>query len=429
MYVSHLSRLEALVASLALGTVTLAQTCVPNQFPIRFVDAQGVLRPVAPDGTAQYPDEAVFIAFDPSTPAGAYYVHVTGGDPAAVLSANDPMDRFVAVTNTGGVITLALPFTQNPDPSLFGAGLNGQGQSLRLGALSNAASSPCQFKVFVGNTWDLQFGPTWPNIVRCNDPFFPTPQIMSYGLFQIGSGNGTDVIGSVFLDADRDGHRDAGEGPAVNWQVRLVTASTSQLGTTDVAGNYVFLDVPAGSYTVELVLQNGWVATNTSTASVAVLGCANANVAGFGVAPSLLAHDGHTIGFWRNNHGIGLINQFNILPTFAALSLRNANGSLFAPTTTNQWKTWLQGANSVNMAYMLSAQLAAMHCNVLVGFVDSGSVITDPVLGNITIANLMAQAIASLQLYGFTPVGHPQRDAQTALKNALDNANNNLNWL
>jgi len=421
--------LMSLGAAMLLGSAALAQTCTFNQFPIRFVDALGVLRPIALDGSAEYASEAVYIAFDSALPTGTYYVHVTAGPGGEVLSANDPMDRFVAITNTGGVITLALPFTLNPDPTLFGLGLNGVGQSLRLGALNNSSTSPCQFKVFVGNTWDLQFGPSWPHIVRCNDPFFPTPQIASFGLFRIGDGSGSDVLGSVFLDDDRDGVRDPGEGPAVNWQVRLVTGSTSQTTTTDVFGNYLFVDVPTGNYSVELVLQNGWVATNTSTASVAVLGCANAQIAGFGVAPSLLAHDGHTIGFWRNNHGLGLITQFSILPTLAALNLRDASGALFAPTTNNQWKTWLQNANSVNMAYMLSAQLAAMHCNVMVGFVDAGSVISDPTLGNITIGNLMAQAIASLGLHGFTPVGHPERAAQQVLKNALDNANNNLNWL
>jgi hypothetical protein len=35
----------------------------------------------------------------------------------------------------------------------------------------------------------------------------------------------------------------------------------------------------------------------------------------------------------------------------------------------------------------------------------------------------------SLALYGFTPAGHPQRPYQECLKNALDDANNNKNFV
>ncbi len=418
-------------AALLLGATALAQNCTFNVFPIRFVDAQGVLRPLGPDGAAGYPDEIVHLAFDPTTPSGIYYVHVTDADITEVLSANDPMDRFVQVANTGGVITLQLPFSANPDPTLFGLGLGGVGQSLRLGALDGSAANPCVFKVWFGDTWDLQFGPEWPFLVRGGsvNPTTSQCQIASFALFRIGDGTGSDVTGSVFLDADRDGVRDPGEGPAVGWQVQLVTGGTTQLTSTDANGDYRFVDVSAASYTVELVLQSGFVATTTSTATVAVLGCADAPIGAFGVAPSQMACDGHTIGFWRNKHGLELVTQHGVLATLPALHLRNQAGQLVAPATNNAWKAWLQGANSVNMAYMLSAQLAAMHCNVLAGFVDAGCTISDPVLGDITIANLMAQAVASLGQHGLTTVGHPQREAQQRLKNALDAANNNQNWL
>ena len=46
------------------------------------------------------------------------------------------------------------------------------------------------------------------------------------------------------------------------------------------------------------------------------------------------------------------------------LNLRNADGSNFDPTTPAQVKTWLSKATATNMAYMLSAQLAAMALNV-----------------------------------------------------------------
>ena len=80
------------------------------------------------------------------------------------------------------------------------------------------------------------------------------------------------------------------------------------------------------------------------------------------------------------------------------------------------------------MAYMLSAQLVAMHNNVAVGYVDANCVINDPCLGTMTIEQLLQQAVASLCANPFTPPCSSQRSAQRKLKNALDRANNNLIW-
>ncbi len=169
--------------------------------------------------------------------------------------------------------------------------------------------------------------------------------------------------------------------------------------------------------------------TTATSFVVVVSGCGNIAVPDFGLAQPLVAANGHTIGFWRNVHGRALVSQYGILATLPALCLVGANGVYVAPATLNAWASYLQNANAVNMAYMLSAQLAAMHCNVIVGFVSPNAVIHDSVLGNITIANLMQQARASLCLYSYTPTGHPQRAAQEVLKTALDRANNNQNWL
>jgi hypothetical protein len=80
------------------------------------------------------------------------------------------------------------------------------------------------------------------------------------------------------------------------------------------------------------------------------------------------------------------------------------------------------------MAYALSAQLLAMHCNVAVGFVHPACVIHDPFLGTMTVAQLMQQAAASLQAHRYTPPCTPHRHAQSLLKNALERANCNLIW-
>jgi hypothetical protein len=87
------------------------------------------------------------------------------------------------------------------------------------------------------------------------------------------------------------------------------------------------------------------------------------------------------------------------------------------------------------MAYMLSAQLAAMELNVLNGKVSGGSLVYAPGAnganssGFISITNLMAEANTELGLHGLTKSGSPYRAHQEALKTALDRANNNLNFV
>lgn len=423
------------LSSLALVAAAAVAQTVPNQYPLRFVDAQGALRPVvrempSQEWFARYDDEAVFVAFDSALPTGTYYVHVTDLNMTEVLSTNDPMDRFVQVTNTNGVITLSLPFTNNPNPALFGVGLNGVGMSLALSSLRNSAQEPCAFKVWLGDYWDLTNGPNDPLLYRWGvNPANNQVSNLSFDRIRIGNGNGSEVSGFAFLDADRNGVRGAGEGPLANWEVRLVTGQTTLVAFTDAQGRYAFPGVTAASYTVELQLPSGFVATTASSVALEVCGCANVAVADFGAAPAIMRCDGHTIGFWRNRHGLGIVQQRNILATLPGLFLRDLCGRHVAPGNLCEFKFYLACANSINMAYMLSAQLLAMHCNVMAGFVDPNCRIRDSHLGNITIAELMQRSVQSLMAHGRTLPGHPARHQQQLLKNALDNANNNRNWL
>jgi hypothetical protein len=423
------------LSSIALLAAATAAQTIPNQYPLRFVDAQGALRPVVQESpsqfrVAQFADEAVYVAFDPALPSGTYYVHVTDWSLTEVLSTNDPMDRFVQVTNTNGVITLSLPYTNNPNPALFGLGENGVGMSLALPSLRNSAQEPCVFKAWLGDYWDLSQGPEFPFLIRNGlNPANNQVAITSFDRFRIGNGNGSEVSGFAFLDADRDGVRDAGEGPLANWEVRLVTGQSVQVAFTDAQGRYAFPGVTAATYTVELQLPSGFVATTVSSVALEVCGCANVSVADFGAAPAILRCDGRTIGFWRNRHGLAIVHQRNILATLPGLYLRDLFGRHVAPGNLCSFSWYIGCANSINMAYMLSAQLVAMHCNVLAGFVDPSCRIRDSHLGNITIAELMQLSVQSLMANRLTLPGHPARAYQQRLKNALDNANNNRNWL
>ena len=63
-----------------------------------------------------------------------------------------------------------------------------------------------------------------------------------------------DVTGSIFEDLDEDGLEDTGEPGLSGVSVALVDSSGTTLATTitDANGDYVFADVPAGDYTVEV---------------------------------------------------------------------------------------------------------------------------------------------------------------------------------
>ena len=141
------------------------------------------------------------------------------------------------------------------------------------------------------------------------------------------------------------------------------------------------------------------------------------------------AGGGLTLGFWSNKNGQALVGPTD-LAMLVALNLRNANGTDFNPATYAQLKTWLLNGTAVNMAYMLSVQLAAMELNVFNGKVSGGALIYGgPTLGFVTINALMTAADAELALHGSTPAGSAFRSYQEALKNALDGANNNLNFV
>lgn len=438
MPINRLVPFTALAAVTALASPATAQLfCSDNLFPVHLVDAAGVELPLQFDPVLNAdvfvaPTEQVYLAFDPNLASGTYYVHVTdtpidGMD--EVLSQNDPMDRFVHVENSGGVITLSLPFSSNPSAAVYGLGLGGVGQSILLNPFSRSQFSQCRFKAWYGDVWDLGNGPANPYLLAGGiHPVTGNCAVRSYHSFRVGDGDGSDVCGTVFGDTNQNGVHDPGEPGLANWEVSLVTPTSSTPALTDGEGNYCFPNIDAGSYSVELTLRSGYVATTSIANPIEACACAPVAGGAFGVATAVLACDARTIGYWRNKHGLALVQQFNILSTLPALCIVNTCGQQVAPGSLAQFKCWLRNANAWNMAYMLSAQLVAMHCNVIVGYVDPACVIEDPCLGAMTVADLMQQAIASLCAHPYTPPCSPHRHEQSRLKNALDRANNNLIW-
>ena len=91
------------------------------------------------------------------------------------------------------------------------------------------------------------------------------------------------------------------------------------------------------------------------------------------------------------------------------------------------------------MVYVLSVQLAAMQLNVRHTLVNGSALVYAPGLllygtvglnsaGFISITDLMSAAAAEIQAHALTTAGSPDRAGQEALKDALEDANNNKNF-
>jgi len=149
---------------------------------------------------------------------------------------------------------------------------------------------------------------------------------------------------------------------------------------------------------------------------------------------------GLTLGFWHNKNGQKLITAADIA-ALNALYLRNPNGSDLVlsgnlNTAKRQLSDWLIDADASNMASMLSVQLATMVLNARhtdVTGVDGDSLLLvtypDGTTRVVTVNALIAEADAALAANPLVLAGNPIRPYMESLKNALDDGNNNLNWV
>ena len=137
--------------------------------------------------------------------------------------------------------------------------------------------------------------------------------------------------------------------------------------------------------------------------------------------------DGHSKGYWTNPNGQEVIEASHFLGVLPSLHLVDENGAPFSTTDFEVFKDWMQSANAFNMAYMLSAQLAAMQFNVLAGYVNERCIIRTA-LGEMPISRLIDLSIEALIKDPYTPFDDVNRRRQEILKDLLDAANNNLIW-
>jgi hypothetical protein len=232
-----------------------------------------------------------------------------------------------------------------------------------------------------------------------------------------------------FYDKNTNGLFDADEVALEGWKVNV----TDGVYTEDLY-TPIYLVLWPGSFTVTeyMPIEMNWVGTTENPVYVELAYGDNKTVEFGNVC--LGAGGGKTLGFWSNKNGQSFIGADD-LEVLRDLNLRDSAGNHFDPATYQAFRTWLLDANATNMAYMLSAQLAAMKLNVYNDFVDGNALIYAPgtlsanANGFATVNAIIAEANDSLSLDGETLSGHPERSYQEALKNALDKANNNYTFV
>jgi len=237
-----------------------------------------------------------------------------------------------------------------------------------------------------------------------------------------------------FYDANANGINDDGQ-LITGWKIRIQDVIEELFRFTPVnvvpePGDYVVTEGDP--------VETNWLHTTTNPVQVSLVAGDDKTVE-FGNL-CLGAGGGHTLGFWSNKNGQATMNDgasmCSELTLLNGLWLRNAAGTRmnFACDYT-AFRNWLLGATATNMAYMLSAQLAAMELNVEAGFVSGNALVYAPgtnsanINGFATVNNLMAEANAELQIHATAVAGDAHRSYQEALKNALDKANNNTTFV
>jgi hypothetical protein len=282
------------------------------------------------------------------------------------------------------------------------------------------------------------------------------PSQCKYDNFKVRDGGGVVEFGNInglkYYDANANGQWDGGEPGIPNWPIDF-TDGVSNTVFTDANGQFS-VNLAPDTYTFAEELANGpWMQTGNTVNQSSVTNGAAVSLANkiytvgltdTGTASGLNfgnvcvgAGGGLTLGFWSNKNGGKILSASSnaILNQVLALNLRNGNGTLLGSVSLANFQKFLLSATATNMANMLSAQLAAMKANVASGGVGGSSLIYAPgtnsanAAGFATVNAIIAEANTELGLHGLTLSGSPFRSYQEALKNALDNANNNLTFL
>jgi hypothetical protein len=338
---------------------------------------------------------------------GTYYVQVTDPSGATVLGKSST----AGVTVTGGEFEHCYQLADIVNSASSGFTAKGYDDTPNEGG---------EYKVWVSTD------PTFTNSLTKTDNF----KVKNAGNCEPNCGPPPQSTLNVekFYDANANGVNDDGQ-LITGWKFNIHDGINWDRETPIS----MVLDPDEYVVTEATPIEKNWSHTTENPVTVTLLNGDNKTVEFGNVCVG--AGGGLTLGFWSNKNGQKLFEVGTDLTLMKELNLRDGAGNNFDPKNYSAFRTWLLSATATNMSYMLSAQLAAMELNVLNGQVKGSSLIYAPgtnsanKLGFATVSAVMAEANTALGLNGLVLSGNPLRPYQEALKNALDNANNNLTFV
>jgi hypothetical protein len=370
-------------------------------------------------------------------------VYIDGGPKMPGAAGLPDGSYYVRVTNPGGNILLGTSVGSGNDTPFVVVGGEPQACYQLSAILIKASDSTLgydttdnpggEYKVWVSTD------PSFDNDLSKTDNFKVKEEIVIQT---------AEICVDKFYDNNVNGIKDLGEQSISGWRFQII-ADDNGFNTRFTAP--LCMTVEAGLFHVfeSNTIETDWIHTTRIQKDQLLQGGDHITVEFGNVC--LGAGHGHTLGFWGNRNGQSLLTQVGFT-ALNALNLVKSNGSAqdFLGTLAQNklaLDTWFTNATAVNMAYMLSAQLASMQLAVFyhnvqfdVG-VDPNSFVYAPALlnpafpatpgllanGFIKVSDLMAAANTVLLPPGNLTVGASTlRSYEEALKTALDQANNNL---
>ncbi len=364
-------------------------------------------------------------------PDGSYCVQVTDPSGATVLGKSDPG----AVTVVDGEFVQCYQLT-----SILKTGSSG----FTVPGYDDTPNPGGEYKVWVSTDCDFINNSTKTDNFQVNNTNptpTPTPSATPTATPSPTPCPKGEVCVTTFYDANVNGIQDNGEQEITGWEFRVFGHNNLHLWKETPRCAYVL----AGDYAVIERHPNelNWIHNTATEVEFDVDTGYTENVTFGNVCVG--AGGGFTLAYWSNRNGQQLETR-NDFAALTALNLVTGQGTAqdFTGTLT-QSKTllnqFLLGANTTNMANMLSAELATMKLNVVHGFVNGSALVYAPglstcgtvtglnSLGFISINDLMTAANQSLLDHPLTQAGSPDRACQETLKNALNDANNNKSFV
>jgi hypothetical protein len=376
-------------------------------------------------------------------PDGTYYFQVTDPGGAVLLSSDNAMCRQLKVA--GGRVAGATglcPHANGTYDSISGS------TPVQLVPFSDTPNAGGEYKVWlIRQTSSTSIDPNDSKKINfrsadAKTDNFKVKKVIVAGLDPL-------LSGKKFYDANGNGSFDPGESGVAGVRVNVyLNSQLYQTTITDNDGNWVVAIPNDISYRVCEQLPTTcpadatgsyWLQTapapdsNGERCYSGLAGSSDIEHLNFGNLAFVPPHGGLTLGFWSNKNGQAVMKAND---NFAAallylknLNLKKPDGSDFDPASYTDFRNWLLNGNAVNMAYMLSVQLAATSLDVKYGYLSDSTLVdaTSLGLGIVSIGTLRNNANSELNISGgnVTFTGNPLRQDEEILKDALDSINNN----